>query len=104
MCSVSDWAAGPPLESFTNRRPMTRCVSKPSSTASFVSRIQVLNIVPPGDGSYGPRATAHDQACSGLTMRHFVHCNNWVEILCSAAYICRTHATIPPRRKLNDER
>jgi hypothetical protein len=30
-----------------NRKPMTRCVSTPSSTASRVSRIQLLNIIFP---------------------------------------------------------
>jgi len=75
MPSASGSAAGPPRESFTNHGPMTRCVSKASSTASFVSRIQFLNMAPPRDCPGPLRATATTTACSSPMMRYFVHCN-----------------------------
>ena len=72
-------AAVPPRESFSNLRPMTRCVSKPSLTASFVIRIQFLNIIPPRDGlptlPEGATTVARG-VCSRACMRPFVHCNS----------------------------
>ena len=49
MRHASASAALPPRDSFINRRPMTRCASKPSITASFVTLIQFLNMLSPLD-------------------------------------------------------
>src|SRR3982074_2018979 len=55
---ASTCAAGPPAAIFASLRPITRCVSKPSSTASRVKPNQVLNILFAGGERLAQRALA----------------------------------------------